>query len=157
MRSTGGSFQLMHMSRDDTLFNQINWSSHGSQNEDKTLLQHSQHCHKGEFRHVSISPWQWSLRCEQNLRGPFLRATLPDCALEQWRTSGRQKGSYLHHQGEFLRNCYMFVSLHDMKHEGVVRIFVALSCEPWGCLFTLFIYFLFSFLFFYLYFFIYIN
>jgi len=29
----------------------------------------------------------------------------------------------------FLRNCYTFVSLHDSDHEGVVRIFVALSCE----------------------------
>ena len=25
---------------------------------------------------------------------------------------------------------YKFVSLHDSDHEGVVRIFVALSCEP---------------------------
>ena len=53
---TNGSFQLAHMSCDDTLFN---WSSHGSQNKDKTLLQHLQCCHKGEFRHVSISAWQW--------------------------------------------------------------------------------------------------
>ena len=48
---------------------------------------------QGEFRHVSISARQQSLRCGQNLRGPFLRATLPDRALEQWRTTGRQKGS----------------------------------------------------------------
>jgi len=26
----------------------------------------------------------------------------------------------------------MFVSLHDSDHEGVVRTFVALSCELWG-------------------------
>ena len=52
-------------------------ASHSSQNEDKTLLQHSQCCHKGEFWHVSISARQRSLRCGQNLRGPFLRATLP--------------------------------------------------------------------------------
>ena len=41
---TCGSFQLMHMSRDDHAV-QFNWSvraSHGGQNEDKTLLQHSQ-------------------------------------------------------------------------------------------------------------------
>ena len=31
--------------------------------------------------------------------------------------------------GEFLHNYYTFVSLHDSDHEGVVRIFVALSCE----------------------------
>ena len=52
-------------------------ASHGSQNEDKTLLQRSQHCHKGEFWHVSINARQRSLQCGQNLRGPFLRATLP--------------------------------------------------------------------------------
>ena len=42
---------------------------------------------------ASIIAWQRSLRCGQNLRGPFLIATLPDRALEQWRTRGRQKGS----------------------------------------------------------------
>ena len=46
-----------------------------------------------QFRHVSISAQQRSLRCGQNLCGPFLRATLPDGALERWRTTGRQKGS----------------------------------------------------------------
>ena len=48
---------------------------------------------QGEFRHVSISACQRSLRCGQNLRGPFLRATLPDRVLERWRTTGRKKGS----------------------------------------------------------------
>jgi len=57
------------------------------------LLQHLQRCHKGEFRHVSISTRQRSLQCEQNLHGPFLRATLSDRALERWRTTGRRKGS----------------------------------------------------------------
>ena len=41
-----------------TLFNCSNdqvRASHGGQNEDKTLLQRSQHCHKGEFWHVSIN------------------------------------------------------------------------------------------------------
>jgi len=32
-------------------------------------------------------------------------------------------------QGEFQPNYYTFVSLHDSDHDGVVRIFVALSCE----------------------------
>ena len=59
------------------------WASHGSQNQGKTLLQHSQRCHKGEFRQVSISARQRSLRCGQNHRGPFLRATLPMTA-ESW-------------------------------------------------------------------------
>jgi len=81
------------MSHDDTL---LNWYSHGGQDEDKTLLQCSQPCHKSEFRHVSISAREWSLRCGQNLCGPFLRAALQgqlDRALEQWRTMGRKKGS----------------------------------------------------------------
>ena len=39
------------------------------------------------------------------------------------------EGLMTHHQGEFLHNYYTFVSLHDSEHEGVVRIFVALSCE----------------------------
>ena len=34
-------------------------------------------------------------------------------------------------QGEFLHNYYTFVSLHDSDREGVVRIFIALSCELW--------------------------
>jgi len=55
-----------------TLFN---WSSHGGQNEDR-LLQRSQRRHNGDFRHISISTRQRSLQCGQNLRGPFLRATL---------------------------------------------------------------------------------
>jgi len=33
------------------------------------------------------------------------------------------------HQGEFLHNYYMFVSLQYSNHNSVVRIFVALSCE----------------------------
>ena len=69
--------------------------SRGSQNEDKTLLQHSQLCHKGEFRDVSISVRQRSLRCGQRLRGPFLRATLPMrvglCALAM-ADNGETKG-----------------------------------------------------------------
>jgi len=61
------------MSRDDHAVQLIEpWRP----NEDRTLLHCSQRCHKGEFRHVSIST-QRSLRCGQNLRGPFLRATLP--------------------------------------------------------------------------------
>ena len=55
----------------------FNWSSHGGQNEDRTLLQRSQRCHNGDFRHIIINTRQRSLRCGQNLRGPFLRATLP--------------------------------------------------------------------------------
>jgi len=46
------------------------------QNEDRTLLQRPQCCRNGEFRHVSISTRQQSLRCGQNFHGPFLRGTL---------------------------------------------------------------------------------
>jgi len=89
-RLTDGSFQLSTFHVMSTLFN---WSSHGGQNKDGTLLQRSQRCHKGEFRHVNISARQRSLWCGQNLCEPFLRAILPDRALERWRTTGRQKGS----------------------------------------------------------------
>ena len=78
------------MSRDDHAVQLIEpWQPKRRQ----TLLQRSQRCHKGEFRHLSISARQRSLRCGQNLRGPFLRATLPDRALERWQATGRQKGS----------------------------------------------------------------
>ena len=82
-RLTYGSCQLTHMSRDDHAVQLIEpWQPKRRQNiiylhEDKTLLQHSQRCHKGEFRHLSISARQQSLRCGQNLRGLFLRAALP--------------------------------------------------------------------------------
>jgi len=49
---------------------------------------------------------------------------------EQWRSTGRQKRSYLHQRGEFLHNYYTFDSLYDGDHDGVVRIFVGLSSEP---------------------------
>jgi len=34
-----------------------------------------------------------------------------------------------HNRGEFLHNYYTFESMHDGDHDGVVRIFVGLSCE----------------------------
>ena len=129
-RLTYGSFQLMHMSRDDHA-----WANHGGQNEYKTLLQRSQPCHKGEFRHVSVSERQLSLRCGQNLRGPFLRATLPmrggSCA-RAMADNGETKGLITPSPKWVLHNYYTFVSLHDSDHEGLVRISVALSCELWA-------------------------
>ena len=93
------------------------------------------------FRHVSIGARQRSLRCGQNLRGPLLRATLPmtvgSCARAMADT-GRRKGSYLHHQSEFLHN-YTFESMHDGDHDGVVRIFVGLSCKLGGLIIYLII------------------
>ena len=41
---------------------------------------------------------------------------------------GETKGLITPHQGEFLHNYCTFVSLHS-DHDGVVRIFAALSCE----------------------------
>ena len=61
--------------------------------------------------------------------------------LQLWNSGdqrGWQKRSKLHHRGEFRHNYYTFVSLHDSDHKGVVRIFVALSCELWGYLHYLF-------------------
>jgi len=45
-------------------------------------------------------------------------------------TDGMTKA--LHHQGEFQPNYCTVVSLLDSNHDGVVRIFVALSWELWG-------------------------
>ena len=45
--------------------------------------------------------------------------------------NGETKGLITPQPREFLHNYYTFVSLHDSDHEGVVRIFVALSCELW--------------------------
>jgi len=39
------------------------------------------------------------------------------------------KSSEVHHQGEYLHNYYMFESVHNGDHNGVVRVFVGLSCE----------------------------
>jgi len=55
-----------------------------------------QHCHKGEFQHLSISARQQSLRCGQNFCGPFPRATLPMTVWSSARAMadmGRQKCS----------------------------------------------------------------
>ena len=53
--------------------------------------------------------------------GPFL-STVGSCA------RAMADKETIHHQDEFLHN-YTFVSLHDSDHGGVVRFFVALSCE----------------------------
>jgi len=46
---------------------------------------------------------------------------------------GETQGLITPPPGWFLHNYYTFVSLHDSDHEGVVRIFVALSCEQGTC------------------------
>jgi len=48
------------------------------------------------------------------------------------RSTGRQKGSELHHWGELLHDYYTFGSVHNGDHDGAIRIFVGLSYEPWG-------------------------
>ena len=130
-RLTDGSFQLTHMPRDVYAVQLIEpWRP---KNQDRTSLQRSQRCHKGEFRHASISARQQSLRCGHNLCRPFLRATLAmtvgSCARAMAAT-GRQRA---HNSTTEVSFCtIMFVSLHDSDHEGVVRIFAALSCELGG-------------------------
>jgi len=93
-------------------------------------------CHRGKFRHASISARQQSLQCGHNLRRPFLRATLAD---DSWivRSSdggnGETKGIITPQPRRVSAQLlYTFVSLHDSDREGVVRIFVALSCELGG-------------------------
>ena len=62
--------------------------------------------------------------------------TADDSWIVHWAMAdnGETKGLIAHHQGEFLHNYRTFVSLHDSDHDGVVRIFVALSSELWGYL-----------------------
>jgi len=36
---------------------------------------------------------------------------------EQWRSTGRQKGSEFQHRGEFLHNYSTFESVHDGDHD----------------------------------------
>jgi len=50
------------------------------------------------------------------------------------RRATRHKGSELHHQGAFLQDYYTFESSHDGDHDGIVRLFVGLSCELGGFL-----------------------
>ena len=121
------AFQLRHMPRG---YHAQSIASNGDQKEDKTLLQHSQLCQHGEFRHVSVSERQRSRPCGQNVRVPFLRTVLPpevDGALEQWRPTAREKRSYLHHQGEFQHQNCTVRTVHDSDHDGVVRIFAGHS------------------------------
>ena len=104
-----------------------NWSSHGGQDEDNTFLQRSQRCHKDEFRHVRISTRQRSLRCGQKSSWAFPESyTADDSSIVRSSDGGHgeTKG--------FITPPSVTESLHDSDHEGVVRIFVALSCELWG-------------------------
>ena len=89
-----GSFQLTHMSRDVHAV-QFNWSSHGGQGEDQTLL-HLSDCCRALILTCWNSPlWQRCEHCGQNFRGPFLRATLPmtvgSCA-RAMEDNGKTKG-----------------------------------------------------------------
>ena len=92
---TCDSFQLTHMLRDDHAVQLIEfeWAMAAKTN---TLLLCSQPCHRGKFRHVSISQdsdhydldrivvgLSWELHCWWQL----------DRALERWQTTGRKKGS----------------------------------------------------------------
>ena len=54
--------------------------------------------------------------------------------MEKIDKQGRHKGSELHHQGAFLQDYYTFESSHDGDHDGIVRLFVGLSCELGGYL-----------------------
>jgi len=73
-----------------------------------------------------------TLRCEQNLHGPFLRVTLPmrvgSCTWVM-ADNGETKGLITPPSRWVSAQLLYVVSLHDSDHEGVVRIFVALSCE----------------------------
>jgi len=54
----------------------------------KTKLQLSQRCHKGEFRHVSISARQRSLRCGQNLPESYTAGSCAQAMADNRETKG---------------------------------------------------------------------
>ena len=116
------SFQLMHMSLEDHVR-----VGNGIRRDDKNLIQRSQLCQHGEFRHVSVSERQRSWLCGQNLCGAFVRLywqSTSKGAIEQWQPTAQQKRLYLHHRGEFQHQNCTVGTVHDSDHEGVVRIFV---------------------------------
>ena len=103
----------------------IVWVSNGVQREDKTLLQCSQLCQHGKFRHANASEWQQSRLCGQNLCGAFVGtvhvlAINAEDSNRAMAADSRQKRLYLHHQGEFQQTAFVQHSDHD----SVVRIFV---------------------------------
>ena len=70
----------------------------------------------------SISARQRSLQGGQNLRDSWIVCS---------SNGGQQEDKRAHnsHQSKFLHNYYTFESVHDSDHDGVVRIFIGLSCE----------------------------
>ena len=87
-------------------------SAMAARRETKILLQHSQYRHRGELWHIvlmhngdhdsvnrMLMGLSWKLYCWRQ----------SDWVLEQWQTTGRQKGTEFHHQGEFLH------IIHDKK------------------------------------------
>ena len=99
------SFQIMHIPRDDQCFQvkafrQALWP-------------------KG-IAALTTSPPRWvsehKHQCGQNLCSP-VNENQSECS-----SNGKQKHSYLHHEGDFQHIYYM----HDSNHNSVVRIF----CRP---------------------------
>jgi len=85
------SFQLTHDTRGPCCSGRV---SNGSPKEDKKLLQFSQLCHQGEFRHLSVSARRPSWQCCQSLHGLFLRAVLPakvEVSTQAVATDGKTK------------------------------------------------------------------
>jgi len=105
--------------------------SRGGSNEDKTLLQCSQLCYKGEFQHVSISA-QHMLWSESSWAFPE-SYNANDSWIMRLSDGGLQEDKRAHNSTIKVNFCtiiiIMFVSLHDSDDDGVVRIFVAFSCE----------------------------
>jgi len=99
------SFQIMHIPPDDQCF------------QVKALRQAL--WPKG-IAVLTTSPPRWvsehKYQCGQNLRRPA-NENQSECL-----SNGKQKHSYLHHEGDFQHNYYM----HDSNHNSIVRIF----CKP---------------------------
>ena len=115
-----------------TLLFELKWSEQWRPEGKQYILQDSQVRLQGDYQHASsvhninhdsvdriFMGLSWELYCHWE----------SDQVLKQQWTTGRQKGSELHHQDELLHNYYTFESVHDSDQDSVVRIFVGLSFE----------------------------
>jgi len=108
----------------------LNWSSCGGQNEDRTLLQRSQgrvSTRKHQYTTAIATMWtesSWAFP-DSYTAGSCARAIADNGETKRLiAPPSRWVSAQLSY--------YTFVSLHDSDHGGVVRIFVALSCELWS-------------------------
>jgi len=93
----------------------------------KIFLKHSQLCHRGEYWHISVSAWQQSRLCGQNLRGPFLCTSVKvEASARLMAANGRTK-MLVTPPTRWVVSApnYVFVSAQYSDHKGGVN-----PCRP---------------------------